>query len=59
MGHFLDSRVDDGVDVHRKSAEFIRLANILGFVSWGVIQMLLHGSFGLIRQPSMEQPPGL
>ena len=27
LGHFLDSRLDDGADVCRKSAEFICLAN--------------------------------
>ena len=27
MGHFLDSRLDDGADVRRKSAEFISLVN--------------------------------
>ena len=27
LGHFLDSRLDDGADVRRKSAEFIHLAN--------------------------------
>ena len=35
------------------------LQTVLGFISWGVIQMLSHGSFGLTRQLSMEQPPGL
>ena len=27
LGHFLDSRLDDGADVRRKSAEFVHLAN--------------------------------
>ena len=52
--HFLDSRLDDVLMSAGSLLSLSVLRTVLGFISWGVFQMLLHSSFGLIRQPSME-----